>query len=707
MKTVSVIIPVYNTVEFLDMSLNSILNQSYNNLEIIIVDDNSNDGSDIKIEEFVEKDKRIKAFHFNTRKGAGAARNYGVSKATGDFVYFLDSDDYLPPKTIELLVTHIGKEPMIRGKMKNTYLNNSFVVLFDGLFNPKLFTDNRFKLLKNEAATNYLIKLSFIKKNKLLFSEEHKIFSDLYFMLPALLVVGNVKFLREALYFKRKRNDPISNPSLKQYDISQQIDEYLKINEDLKSAYKDPLAQDFLDKNLLNFYKKTVVPYFHQTKDIDKYFGKLNSVLSKVQPEILEKHDWFLKREVKPIIKNKVKKYKKIHETHHLLRDMRGIHKSRSKLYRFIYKRVFMKLPLKKDLIFFESFLGKNYSDSPKYIYEYLVNTNDDRYKAVWSFNEKTNIPGNAIQVKRFSLKYFYYVARAKYWVSNSRLPKYLDKREENIYLQTWHGTPLKMLVFDMNDVYSADPKYKENFYQQSRRWDYLSSPNQYSSDIFRRAFKFDKEMLEFGYPRNDILYQKNTDEHIQQIKEKMNLPRDKKIVLYAPTWRDDDYFSRGKYRFELKLDLKNMQNQLGNDYIVLLRMHYFIANQMDISDIEGFAYDFSTYDDIAELYLVSDMLITDYSSVFFDYANLKRPILFFTYDLEKYRDQLRGFYLDIENEVPGPLLMSSNEVINSIKNIEEVNDKYKEKYKAFYERFCKWDDGNASEKTVKTVFKD
>ena len=117
--------------------------------------------------------------------------------------------------------------------------------------------------------------------------------------------------------------------------------------------------------------------------------------------------------------------------------------------------------------------------------------------------------------------------------------------------------------------------------------------------------------------------------------------------------------------------------------------------------------YNFSNYNDIAELYLVSDILITDYSSVFFDYANLKRPILFYTYDLESYRDELRGFYLDIEKDLPGPLLKTTDEIVQTIENMDDVTAEFAEKYTLFYERFCKWDDGHAAEKTVKAVFGD
>ena len=147
------------------------------------------------------------------------------------------------------------------------------------------------------------------------------------------------------------------------------------------------------------------------------------------------------------------------------------------------------------------------------------------------------------------------------------------------------------------------------------------------------------------------------------------------------------------------------MKEELGKEYVILLRTHYFIADALDVTGLEDFAYNLSKYDDISELYLISDILITDYSSVFFDYANLKRPMLFFTYDLEKYRDVLRGFYIDIEEELPGPLLYTSEEIIDSIKNIDKITKKYSERYEQFYEKFCGLEEGNASEKVARAVF--
>ena len=133
--------------------------------------------------------------------------------------------------------------------------------------------------------------------------------------------------------------------------------------------------------------------------------------------------------------------------------------------------------------------------------------------------------------------------------------------------------------------------------------------------------------------------------------------------------------------------------------------MHYWIVDQLDLSKYPGFVYNGSDYDDITELYMISDICMTDYSSVFFDYANLKRPILYYMYDLEKYRDVLRGFYLDVEKELPGPILQTNDEVVEAIKNIDKVTEEYKDKYAEFYDRFCCIDDGHADERVVKAVF--
>lgn len=349
--------------------------------------------------------------------------------------------------------------------------------------------------------------------------------------------------------------------------------------------------------------------------------------------------------------------------------------------------------------------MAKYYTDSPKYIYEYLIENYGDKLEYIWIINDtSTKIPGNPKKIKRNSLKYFYYVATSKYWVTNGRQPYKLLKRAEQVILSTWHGTPLKRLGLDIENIYSGSPRIKKTYVKNAREWDYLVSPNKYTSDIFRHCFAYTGEILEEGYPRNDILYNA-TERDLKIIKEKLHLKDDKKII-YAPTWRDDEFYDIGEYKFNLKLDLKRLKEELEDEYVILIRTHYYIADRLDLSEYAGFSYDVSGYDDIAELYLISDILITDYSSVFFDFANLKRPILFFTYDLEKYENMLRGFYIDIKTDVPGPLLYTNEEIIDAIKNIDAIEEKYKVKYAEFYERFCSIDDGKTTKRIVEKVWK-
>ncbi|WP_240613517.1 CDP-glycerol glycerophosphotransferase family protein [Pueribacillus theae] len=385
----------------------------------------------------------------------------------------------------------------------------------------------------------------------------------------------------------------------------------------------------------------------------------------------------------------------------------------RGKLARNVYKhlfQVFGKLPAKNNLIVFESFLGKQFSDSPRAIYEYLKEHQLD-YEMYWSADRRHVNYFKNIDVKyarRFSLKWLILMSRAKYLVSNSRLPLWLPKPKDTIYLQTWHGTPLKRLAADMDEVHmpgTNTERYKNNFLKEASKWDYLVSPNAYSSEIFRRAFCFEKTMIESGYPRNDFLINHNDKKTIVQLKEACHLPTDKKVILYAPTWRDNQFYKKGKYKFDLQLDLEKLKEELGEEYIIVLRLHYLVAENLDLTGYENFVFDLSHHEDIRELYLIADMLITDYSSVFFDYANLKRPMFFFVYDIEDYRDNLRGFYFDFEKQAPGPLVKTTEELINEIKNIDRNGFTPSETIEAFYKKFCYLEDGRASERVVKEVF--
>ncbi|WP_286316532.1 CDP-glycerol glycerophosphotransferase family protein [Romboutsia ilealis] len=386
---------------------------------------------------------------------------------------------------------------------------------------------------------------------------------------------------------------------------------------------------------------------------------------------------------------------------------MKKIKKIIKKLIISLYKVATNIIPTSKNIILFESNLGRNYSGNPRYIYEKMLEEKlDSKYKFVWIFeNTEQNIPGNAIKVKRTRLLYFYYLCIAKMWVFDCRQPYFLIKKKDVVYIQTWHGTPLKKLALDMNVLDMAGNtnvnEYHEQFKRAASIWDYLISPNEYSSEIFKRAFDFKGTILETGYPRNDGLINNDNKEYIKTLKKSLGLPQDKKIILYAPTWRDNEYYKPGKYKFNLALDLELMKKEL-KDYVVILKSHYLVEHNDDMEkEYEGFIYKYGNEIDIQKLYLVSDLLITDYSSVMFDFSVLKRPMMFYTYDYERYEKELRGFYFDMKEEVPGPIVTNTNQLI---KHIKEENLIIEGKYEEFIQKYNSLEDGNSSSRIVNKI---
>lgn len=362
-------------------------------------------------------------------------------------------------------------------------------------------------------------------------------------------------------------------------------------------------------------------------------------------------------------------------------------------------------LPVDEKLIVFESGVGKQYADSPRMIYEEIVERGLD-YKKVWFYNKKHKFHDpQTKRVARLSPKYYYYMAKAKYWVNNQNFPTYIKKRKATTYLQTWHGTPLKKMLFDIEEVQGRSDDYVDRVYRASQSWDYLISPSSYATKAFKSAFKYEGNILEVGYPRNDLFYKPEKNEVAAMVRNRLRLPENKKVILYAPTFRDNQK-EKNKFVFDIPFDFEQLKEKLGEEYILLLRMHVVVSGKIHIpEEVRDFVYNVSKYPDIQELYLITDILMTDYSSVMFDFANLKRPMLFYTYDFELYRDQLRGFYMNFEEEAPGPFLRTTDDIIDAVRNIDQIQQRYGERYEAFYEKYCGLEDGKATERVVDRLF--
>lgn len=384
------------------------------------------------------------------------------------------------------------------------------------------------------------------------------------------------------------------------------------------------------------------------------------------------------------------------------------------------YKKICWENPTDEKIIVFESFLGKQYGCSPKAIYQYILTDERFRdYTFVWAFRtpklkeirEQFTDP-RTILVTYKSGDYYKYFARAKYWITNWRIPPYMTKKKDQILIETWHGTPLKKIGLDSTiegNPLASQKKSHKMYLKDSRDYDYFVSPSAFCTRVFTTAFGLDKLhkehiLIESGYPRNDALLN-HTPEDADLIKEKLHIPKDKKVILYAPTWRDNQHTLGVGNTLDVENHFTKFMENISDEYVIIVRLHYLIASQVDLSRFEGKVFNYSSLDDVNQLYIISDILITDYSSVFFDYANLHRPILFYMYDLEEYRTQIRDFYIDLK-ELPGPIIETEDALLEAIGHIDEIEASFRETYQTFCDTYNYLDDGHAAERIVNACIK-
>lgn len=360
-------------------------------------------------------------------------------------------------------------------------------------------------------------------------------------------------------------------------------------------------------------------------------------------------------------------------------------------------------LPLCEDLVLFESFLGKTYAGNPRYLYEALRLARPD-LRCVWAYQGAERIPGDPPRVRRGSAEYYRVLAQAKYRVNNVLFPVH-GRKPETVYLQTWHGTPLKRLGYDIQ-VAGPEADARDNLRRESASWSLLLSANPYSTEILPRAFGYDGPVLEAGYPLGDALATPFADagERAAAL-DALGLREDRRYLLYAPTWRDDKPIGAWRFDFDLQLDLDRISAALAPDQVLLLKAHHLVAARLDPARLPANVVDLSHRDDVTELCRVADALITDYSSVFFDFAVTGRPILFYCYDLAHYAGQVRGFYLDVHDDLPGPIAHDTEELIGQLHALPQVQADYAERYARFQARFCGHNDGLASQRLIETVF--
>ncbi|MFD9816021.1 CDP-glycerol glycerophosphotransferase family protein [Streptomyces sp. NPDC059080] len=350
-----------------------------------------------------------------------------------------------------------------------------------------------------------------------------------------------------------------------------------------------------------------------------------------------------------------------------------------------------------RDAILYSSFGGRAYGDSPRAVHEELVRRGIGA-EHLWAVRDgQTAVPDTARAVVVGSAEWHGALAHSRWVVANTQLPGFFRRRQGQLVVQTWHGTPLKRIGAEPSGSHvPSDPG-------AARQWSVLLSPNAHSTPVLREALGFPGEPLESGLPRTDAFFAPDRAERAAAVRARLGVDDGRRVVLYAPTVRGHLAYDRHHHRLHLPLDLDAARRALGDDHALLVHGHPMVADRLPARHAP-FAVDVTAYPDATDLLLVADVLVTDYSSLAADFANTGRPMLFLTPDLPYYRDTLRGFTVDFEAVAPGPQLGSTGELIDALGDLDAIARAGAGAYGRFREAFCHRDDGAAAARAADLV---
>lgn len=351
-------------------------------------------------------------------------------------------------------------------------------------------------------------------------------------------------------------------------------------------------------------------------------------------------------------------------------------------------------IPVNRKKIVFSSFRGRQFSDNPKAIYEDLVNDTD--LELVWIANPGVT-PDEVKSVPENSFRCLYELATAGIWIDNCRKKLWIRKRKGQFYIQTWHGN-ITMKKVEGDAVLS--PSYVKMAKHDSAMADLFLSGSKWLTNNYKEAFWYDGVILELGYPRSDILY-KDRDLTGQKVHEFYHLPPDTKLLLYAPTFRNSKDLSCYCFDYEGMLDA--LHRKWGGEWKILMRLHPNLSEMQNLVVYNDRVLNGLLYQEINELIVACDVMITDYSSCMFDALEADKKVFIYATDLKEYYTE-RGRYFSFD-ELPFPLAESNDQLLKCMENFAE--EAYSQEVASFKERVGLYNDGHATERVVEYIEKE
>ncbi len=357
----------------------------------------------------------------------------------------------------------------------------------------------------------------------------------------------------------------------------------------------------------------------------------------------------------------------------------------------------FNRLPVKKNKIFLFSYYGSQYGCNPKYITEYILdNCPTGKFDLVWAFNDlKLNEGLQGIRkVRTMSLRYFYELCTSKVVITNFRTTDLFVKRVDQYYIQTWHSS-LRLKQIEKDAESSLPCHYVEMAKKDSQKCDLLLSGCQYSTEIFQRSFWYNGKIFEHGTPRNDLLFRNDTTIK-RKIIDSLKISEDTKFIMYAPTFRRNNNLD--VYDLDYPKILEKLRTKFGGEWAFLIKLHPHLLSKSGHLIYGENIFDFTTYHDVQELLSVSDALVSDYSSIIFDFALTQRPCFLYVPDFDDYVDNDRKLYFDIRH-LPFVSSYDNDDLINKIENFNP--EQYRQKLRVFLQSINSFEDGRACERIL------
>ncbi|MET9744916.1 bifunctional glycosyltransferase family 2 protein/CDP-glycerol:glycerophosphate glycerophosphotransferase [Streptomyces ardesiacus] len=716
MPRFSIVIPVFKVQGYLRECLDSVVGQSYRDIEVIAVDDCSPDSCGAIIDEYAARDDRVKAVHLPENVGLGRARNAGLRHARGDYVLFLDSDDTYTPGLLEALAGRLDAvgelDILVFDHVRTYWWGRGGRSQTAGLF-EKAGTDV-FRLRdRPEYVELFLVAWNKAFRREFFLGQGLQYAPGLYEDAPvthmAMVTAERIGCLdRVGVEYRQRRQGAITKtPGRKHFDIFAQYEGlFAFLAERPELAWATPMLFERAVFHMLFALKR---PERVRAADRKEFFERTADFYAAHVPDGFTVPDGPTGVYMRAVAKRLYHAYR---ATQFAARAKAAgptrVLKAKTKVGRRAYAGLYTLQRRRSPdprLAVYSSYWDRLPSCNPLAVYEKARELVPD-VRGVWVVRKEVagRVPEGIDHVVRGSRRYWEVMARARYFVNNVNFPDHIVKRPGQLHLQTHHGTPLKRMGLDQR-AYPAAARGMDfdRLLDRVDRWDVSVSSNPHSTKQWERVYPGSYESLDVGYPRNDRYYRAGAEE-VAAVRARLGIAPGRTALLYAPTHRD--------YRTDWtpSFDLARLAGALGDEFVLLVRTHYFYDRSPELSDLaaRGAVIDVSGHPCVEDLCLAADALVTDYSSLTFDYANLDRPIVVHADDWEIY-SQVRGVTFDLlsgrPGDTPGAVATTEDELIDTFRSGRWRDTETAGLRAAFRERFCPYDDGHAAERVVRHFF--